>query len=72
MKTLKFLTMSENKHPEEEIIDLATDAASAGMILRRSSSYFGMSKAEKEWAKIRGVVRMGVFHAAAARSKKEE
>ena len=72
VKFAKFMPMQIEKHSEEEIKDLAVEAAFAGRHKRtRKSLSISLSFSQKEWAKVRGAVMMGVFHDA-KQSKKHE
>ena len=71
-KLLKFLPMQLKKHSEEEINEVASDAASSGTHFRRHDSFFGLSTSQKEWAKVRGAVHMGAFHHRTSKSTKRD
>ena len=60
MKFAKFMPMHIKKHSMDEIKDLAVEAASAGRHTRSRQSFSGMNLSQRNWAKIRGVVRMGI------------
>lgn len=63
VKLVKFMPMQIKKHSDEEIKDLAVQAAFAGRHKRtRQSISIGLSFSQKEWAKVKGCVKMGVFH----------
>lgn len=71
-KLITFLPIKLSEEDAETIKDLATDAASAGIMSRQMSSCFGMNKSQKEWAKVKGAVWMGVFCSHAHGTKAKE
>ena len=71
IKFAKFAPMHVEKHSLDEIKDLAIEAASAGRHTRSRQSFSGLNFSRRNWAKIRGVVRMGIVHET-EKSKKTE
>ena len=61
IKFAKFVPMHIEKHSMDEIEDLAIEAASAGRHTRSRQSFSGLNLSRRNWAKIRGVVRMGII-----------
>ena len=60
-KFAKFIPMHIKKHSKDDIQDLAIEAASAGRYIRSRQSFSGLTLSRRNWAKIRGVVRMGII-----------
>ena len=62
VKFAKFAPMHVDRHSMDQIKDLAVESASSGRHRRTHHSFTGLTMSQKNWAKIKGVVRMGVIH----------
>merc|ERR1712051_71858 len=60
-KFRKFYNKTTASDPPEELREQAVQALSSGILLRSSSSFFGLTKSQKQWAKVRGAVLLGAF-----------
>ena len=54
----------------DDIEDLAIEALSSGRHIRRRESFTGLNMSRRNWAKIRGVVNMGVLKECREKPKK--